>query len=166
MPETLRKGVTHLVSAIWDYRGEYDAYLETNDFPDIPRPDHIIEIQVLDHCYFSTGPSAGTRHMKSVVNDLFNLNVTTKVVNDAKFGPIRTFMTRYNNGSLYSNSLNDFARKALKGRRLWIYEGAWNNIEGMMSNARDAIVAEVEDRPAYEPFIDELNGVFNAMGIK
>ena len=94
----LRKGVTDLAPQVWKYRNDQDVYRFKNELETkLPEVDHCIEIQLLNDAFINCKPNGRPliySLVKDKVNGIENLNVTTHEVNQAKKGPITSFISR------------------------------------------------------------------------
>ena len=149
----LRGGVSHLEDDVWRDRG-MDLYTRKKVKPGVPNVDHIIEVQVFETVSRRLPPaystrsataavSAATAAIKTGANGLSNLNVTSRVINQAKKGPFMRFLHRLPDGgggerTLRLISLGEHARASC---RELVDDGTWARIEHAAADAHDALVA-------------------------
>ena len=143
---------------VWSFRGGRDLYgggsrgaVSSQE----PQVDHILEIQVVNLAWCSAlADGVRTRGAKEsiqlFVNDLPNLNVTSKVINQAKKGPFIRFLKKMVQdgdhpwASGTESTLEELARKGAPSVRRLVDSGSWAKIEQAVQNTKDSIVATVD----------------------
>lgn len=184
----LRMPVTQKRDVVWEWRGDVDVYSHkargTTSTAAL-QVDHVIECQLAEvamaramrvHNVMRIGMVAGqaSEVLRGASNDVFNLNVTTMRINQAKKGPFVSAINRLkiDGHSLRRVSLKQMARM---GRARWMVDsGDWDRVETAIEKSfdcvRDALVINTVDvLPGVESIVDstadELHAILEHLGI-
>lgn len=137
--------------AVLEHRGGRDAYTKRSarGLGDEGNVDHVMECQVLRYAaedVLSGRVHEGVgRRFAAAVNDVSNLNLTSRRVNQSKKGPFTAALNRLGKGAT-SVDLEALARA---GRASWLVdEGAWTNIEHEIVESYDALERRLEEERA------------------
>lgn len=157
---SLRRPVNAKFATVWQFRNDVDVYtlqpkksvLENN-----PEIDHILEIAFLQDAQQQACVREGARawqgfaamHMgellQNIANDVTNLNVTSRRVNQKKKGPFTSVRNRLNKSTdrdLRTITLEQFARSG--AAKTLVDDGTWARIEGSIVQTWDAMKEEFE----------------------
>ena len=156
----LRKAVRHKTEDVWTVRNNIDAYTEkvrSVVVEETPSVDHICEVQLAEHSLVRALHTSGVSGasltalgtatiLRDAMNGVFNLNVTTMRVNQAKRGPFTAAMNRLRavdeRGSLRVISIEELARR---GKGKWLVDdGLWANIECEIVKSFDVMQTTVD----------------------
>lgn len=153
----LRSDVSRKSASVWEYRN-VDVYTgrHRGETP-FPQVDHCLEVQIgetaLVRAYESVSGRTGSMAtvqahsmLRDVLNDVPNLNVTTRAINCAKRGPFTAALNRLRSDSLRDVTLEQLARQG-KARTL-VDDGTWARIETAIVNAYDSTSEQLNDAPA------------------
>lgn len=107
--------------------------------------DHVLECQVLRHATRGVLDDAKNdgvvRRFSAAANDVSNLNLTSRRVNQSKKGPFTAALNRLEKGA----TKVDLEGLARKGRAGWLVdEGAWANVEREIVESYDAMERRLE----------------------
>jgi hypothetical protein len=147
---SLRKTVRGLRDDIWAFRSGEDAYTHLTQ-AQIKREDqnidHVLEIQLVT--YATAEPLKNNeelaKRMRDLVNEPYNLNVTSKRVNQAKRGPFTAAINRMKkrDGTLREISVEQLARSG-RAKRL-VDDGTWANVEKEVVVSYDALSSRASE---------------------
>ena len=136
-----RKNVTQKRDQVLVFREERDAYTGTTTCENV---DHVIELQIIHHAaskIIDKHPGLSACFAK-VVNDMDNLNVTSRRINQSKKGPFTAAINR-----LRKEENADCDELARKGRAKWLVDaGIWQNIERETVTSYEAIERKLEEQ--------------------
>lgn len=109
--------------------------------------DHVLECQVLRHATREVlsgddrKNDGVVRRFSAAANDVSNLNLTSRRVNQSKKGPFTAALNRLEKGA----TKVDVEGLARKGRASWLVdEGAWANVEREIVESYDAMERRLE----------------------
>jgi len=135
----LREPVTDKAGEVWVYRDNVDVYSgATKAVTAAPQVDHCLEVQLAEvalahafsegaHSAHSMATAQAAELVRSALNDVANLNVTSAKINQAKRGPFTAALNRLQSDTLRSVSIEQLARQ---GRGKWMVDdGTWARIE-------------------------------------
>ncbi len=178
----LRANVVGKTDAVWETRSSIDMYTgrtrkETCD----PEVDHCLEVQLAElalvRAYEQTDARSGSiatsqahEMLRDAINNVDNLNVTTRRVNQAKRGPFTAAISRLNSEKLRVVPLEQLARQ---GRAKWLVDdGTWTNIESSVVIAYDVDECKLRNTPALrgaskvvDATLEELHGLLHALDV-
>lgn len=112
--------------------------------------DHVLECQVLRYAtegvFGESGAHQGVaRSFSAAANDVSNLNLTSRRVNQSKKGPFTAALNRLEKGA----TKVDLESLARGGRASWLVdEGAWANVEREIVESYDALEERLEKERA------------------
>ncbi|EGD74237.1 hypothetical protein PTSG_06247 [Salpingoeca rosetta] len=198
-------GVSSKASRVWLHRQNRDAYTG------IPRHtyetkgaetqvDHVLEIQLLNHAWEEGvarnprfPPAYNLRSSKAravsthTANDVANLNVTMKEINNKKRGPFTRWLNKYKaaggEGSTRALPLDELIRASARvdktpHMQTMIDMGIWDRITRSVvasydavadEQQREAVLASVNirggHRDAYDAYLDALSAMLTKMDI-
>jgi len=158
---SLRRTVSNKADAVWKQRRDVDMY--TNETraavcKQHPEVDHVLEVAFLQDAQEQACSKEGARawdgfaamHMgellQTVANDVVNLNVTSRMVNQKKKGPfmsVRNRMRKPGGRELRTISLEQFARTG--AARSLVDNGTWTRIESSIVQTWDDFKPRLED---------------------
>lgn len=143
----LRSTVTPLKDTVVTFNNDTDLYtLEDARAIAEPNVDHKLEVQLCELAFAKAYTASGARvgsmatlqaheHLRARVNDVPNLNVTSRRVNQAKRGPMTAAVRRLSTESLRDVSAEQLARQ---GQAKWLVDnGTWARIETAIVAAYD-----------------------------
>ena len=154
-PAGLRDNVSKLTDKIWTYRDNVDAYTKisrqkySDSVAAAMENDHVWEIQVLEAAQSSLGPAYNTRavtsNLKIIANNVCNLNVTTKELNQAKKGPFTLWCRNYGTPAV-PISLDDAIDRTSShyGRKMKDL-GYWDNVKKEVVKTNDKMTGYLDD---------------------
>lgn len=158
---SLRRTVSNKADAVWKQRQDVDIY--TNETrvavcKQHPEVDHVLEVAFLQDAQEQACSKEGARawdgfaamHMggllQTVANDVDNLNVTSRMVNQKKKGPfmsVRNRMRKPGGRELRTISLEQFARTG--AAKSLVDNGTWTRIESSIVQTWDDLKPRLED---------------------
>lgn len=183
----LRKSVTAKADAVWGHRGGVDVYSgATREDTINPQVDHQLEIQLAEialvRTYEEQGRGAQAVSMaaaqaadalRTALNGLDNLNVTSARHNQSKRGPFTAAINRLQSDRLRTVEIEQLARQ---GKAKWLIDnGDWARIERAVVASYDHAVDELDllgadTLPAARRMIagttEELGGILAALGME
>jgi hypothetical protein len=155
----LRGSVAHKAKFVWACRANTDVYSRTAR-DDVVRPqvDHCLEVQLAEialvRALIDEGAAGSSCSLQSFatrqavdwlrtqLNGVDNLNVTSARHNLAKRGPVTAALRRARSESLRTVSLEQHARQ---GKARWLVDnGDWNRIETEMVRSYDVMSSALE----------------------
>ena len=146
---SLRESVTKKADAVWAHRGDVDVYsLLERSYVVKPQVDHQLEVQLVEMAFVWTyADHRGKAHgvsiaaaqaaetLRTVVNNVHNLNVTSARHNQAKRGPMIAALNRLQNDRLRTVDIEQLARQ---GKAKWMIDnGDWARIERAIVQSYD-----------------------------
>ena len=103
--------------------------------------DHVLEIQLVSHATAETlnNNEELAKRMRDIVNEPYNLNITSKHVNQAKRGPFTAAINRLKkrDGTLREISVEHLARSGCA--KHLVDNGTWANVEKEVVVSYDAL---------------------------
>ena len=120
-----RRNVSQKKRAVLEFRDDADAYTRQKAQPE--NVDHVLELQLIQWATedILAQNEALSKNMADAVNDVFNLNVTSKTINQSKRGPFTAALNRVKKGQ--RPNVDDLARG---GRARWLVDnGCWDRIK-------------------------------------
>jgi hypothetical protein len=134
-----RKNVAHKRQEVLRFREECDAYTGSTTCENV---DHVIEMQIIHYAatdIIDKHPGLANCFAK-VVNDVDNLNVTSRRINQSEKSPFTAALNR-----LRKHEIADCEELARKGRGKWLVEeGIWHNIEKETVTSYEALETILE----------------------
>ena len=127
--------------------------------------DHVLECQVLRHATRDVlGDDRKTdgvaRRFSAAANDVTNLNLTSRRVNQSKKGPFTAALNRLEKGA----TRVDLEELARRGRASWLVdEGAWANVEREIVESYDAMEKRLEAERATRAHAKTLSNATEAV---
>ena len=177
----LRAEVSRKRDAVWEHRTT-DLYTgRIRKETPLPQVDHCLEVQLAEYAlvraYEGVGGRPGTmataqshEQLRNALNDLANLNVTTRTINVWKMGPTRAALNRLHSDSLRDVTLEQLARQG-RAKPL-VDDGTWARIERAIVNAYDATNETLNGQTALPAAaeltahtMDELSSVLSRLGV-
>ena len=150
----LRANVSRKRDAVWEHRAT-DVYTgRSRAATPLPQVDHCLEVQLAEFALVRAYETVNARpssmattqsheQLRDALNDVGNLNVTTRTINVWKRGPFTAALRRLNTDSLRDVTLEQLARQG-KARPL-VDDGTWARIERAVVNAYDATDTRLND---------------------
>ena len=174
---SLRKTTRGSREHVWEFRNGKDAYTHltraqiTKEDQNI---DHVLEIQLVAHATAEslTDNEELAKRMRDLVNEPYNLNVTSKRVNQAKRGPFTAALNRLKkrDGTLREISVEQLARSG-RAKHL-VDDGTWANVTKEVVVSYDALSARTtqsrltrKQSTLLVEAIDNLHGVLEKIQI-
>jgi hypothetical protein len=150
-------------ASVLDHRDGRDAYTlrDARSLGADGNVDHVLEVQLLNFAAGDvlTGHEGLRRCFSSAVNDVTNLNVTSRRVNQSKKGPFTAALNRLQRGEKA-----DIEALARKGRASWLIdEGVWENIQTEIVESYEAIERRLENERMTRAHAKELKRATEAV---
>lgn len=146
---SFREEVSSKRDAVWEFRGQTDVYTgltrEIMVRHNIPQEvDHVIEIQMFQAAGASMQGSvwtrATTRAVRAIANDLSNLNVTSRAINQKKNGPTGVWLK-----TDQERSLADSVWAGTPAGRELSLHGTWGRIQVQGAASFEAMLKQAEE---------------------
>lgn len=177
----LRAEVSRKRDAVWEHRST-DVYTgRDRKATPLPQVDHCLEIQLVEYALVRAYENVNARpssmataqsheQLRDALNDVANLNVTTRTINVWKRGPFTAALRRLNSDSLRDVTLEQLARQ---GRAApLVHDGTWARIERAIVNAYDTTDERLTEQTALagaaeltEKTLDELASILWRLGV-
>lgn len=177
----LRASVSRKRDAVWEHRTT-DVYTgRSRAETHLPQVDHCLEVQLAEYALVRAYESVNARptsmataqsheQLRDALNDVANLNVTTRTINVWKRGPITAALRRLNSESLRDVTLEQLARQ---GRAApLVDDGTWARIERTIVNSYDTLNETLNEQTALAGAaeltahtLEELTGVLERLGV-
>jgi hypothetical protein len=177
---SLREDVKSKSDAVWRARGDVDLYT-LHRRPVVatlePQVDHTLEVQLCEFALAgrAPGPQEGAclEWMRTHMNAVPNLNVTTRRCNQSKRGPVTAALNRLGApGGAQLREVN-FEQLARQGRARWMVdEGVWARVEAAMRASHSELEAAVGEGPntrasrLREDVVGDLGDLLSKLGVK
>eukprot|EP00049_Salpingoeca_infusionum_P022555 m.7457 g.7457 ORF g.7457 m.7457 type:complete len:353 (+) comp5253_c0_seq2:330-1388(+) len=159
-------------AVVWEYRRDMDEYQRRlkGSLQEAINTDHVLEVQLMHSMYHEASrlEERTTRSrptLRSLVNDVANLNNTTASINQAKKGPFTRFINDLSAGKAIVMTFDEYARDRPSSRRL-VDDGSWHNIERTMAETNDKLRRQVQDQGQLKNlgcFLDMLDDSLNML---
>ena len=172
----LREDVSRRKEDTWKHRKGTDMYtgkIEAKTHHQ--QVDHVLEIQIFK-CAFSSSvkeiKKAADRacvegKIRNYANNVFNLNVTTREINQAKKGPIMSFINRWTADHDFRHlDLDDLAKRSssLVMKEMWD-DGRWARVKRAMVRTYEHIDTKLQTFEDMQPFQDYLHEIVIKMNL-
>ena len=186
----LRESVTSKADAVWAYRGGVDVYSgATREDTLKPQVDHQLEVQLVEMALVRTYAQQGrgaqgvsmaaaqaADALRTALNGLDNLNVTSARHNQAKRGPFTAAINRLQSDrGLRAVTIEQLARQG--AARWMITNGDWYRIERAVVESYDQAATWLRDEAlrtderlpgaqrVIEGSVEELGSMLNSLGL-
>jgi hypothetical protein len=162
------------VDAIWDFNDGEDKYQMKSKQSlrrDPIERDHVIEVQLLNRA-FDTMPvpyrtRAAQATIKSVINDVANLNNTTQAINQKKKGPFTKAINQMSHNDHTCPGSFDIDAYVTEKHYEFYETGVWSKVKDQVVLRYDDVQTQVNEdgTDATKAFCDHLHEMLASMDI-